>query len=209
MKTEGYTKCRRKHDISEYLLPEDSESPHSRLQCCGFQIKCFCSTAVATYAPPGSFQYAVNMIPLNLYCRVFGRSDRADHGRQFSLEGGSIVSDQMTFNHVAKFPHISGPGVALKRIHRRRSYGFYFPSHTPAQVSQEVPSEHGNVLPAFPQRRNVDREDIQSIIQILAKLALPHCRLQIAARGNNQARIHANGLGTPKPFELTFLKDPQ
>src|SRR5229473_4440036 len=107
MKTEGYTKCRRRHDISEYLLPEDSESPHSRLQCRGFQIKRFCRTAVATYAPPGPFQYAMNMISLNFHRCVFGRSDRADHGRQLSLESGPIVSDQMPFNNISKFPHIA------------------------------------------------------------------------------------------------------
>jgi hypothetical protein len=60
----------------------------------------------------------MNMISLNFHRRIFGRSDGADHRWQLSLKNGPIVGDQMTFNHISKFPHIAGPGVSLKRIHR-------------------------------------------------------------------------------------------
>src|SRR5277367_4547852 len=92
----------------------------------------------------------------------------------------------MAFDHVAELAHVAGPGVTLKRGHRPCSYRFYFPAHSIAQLSQEVPSEYRNVVPAFAQRRNVNREYVETIVQVLA-----------------------NGSRTPEPFELTLLEDAQ
>ena len=54
-----------------------------------------------------------------------------------------------------------------------------------------------------------DREDVEPIIQIAAKLTVLDHLLQIAVGGGYEPDIHVFNLGTAQPFKLSFLHGAQ
>ncbi len=62
---------------------------------------------------------------------------------------------------------------------------------------------------AFPQGRQVDREHVKPVIEVLAELALRDHLRQVAVRRRDQPHVHLDRLRTAEPFELLFLKHPK
>ena len=58
-------------------------------------------------------------------------------------------------------------------------------------------------------RRKRDRENLEPVIQVAAKLAVFHHQSQISVSGGNQAEIHVKRARAPKPFKLLLLQDSQ
>jgi hypothetical protein len=73
----------------------------------------------------------------------------------------------------------------------------------------KIVHQDGDVFAPFSQRRNLDREDIDPVKQIFAKLILTNHRLQVAVRCGNQSHIHANALVASQPLELLLLDSAQ
>src|ERR1700688_4507643 len=67
----------------------------------------------------------------------------------------------------------------------------------------------GNVFGARPQRRQQHGEDIQTIVEVVAKLSSIHHFGEIAIRGSHQPKIHLVSPGATQALELLFLQYPQ
>jgi len=69
---------------------------------------------------------------------------------KFAPKQGARILNQVSFDHVAKLAHISGPGVLLEISHCGGMHAFDVSAHTLAEILQDVPDERGNVLAPFP-----------------------------------------------------------
>src|SRR5207244_4354101 len=66
--------------------------------------------------------------------------------------------------------------------------------------------EHKDVLAAIPQGRYLDDDDAQTVIEVLAKLALTHRPLEIHVRGGDHPGVHADLLAATDPLDLVILE---
>ena len=66
-----------------------------------------------------------------------------------------------------------------------------------------------NVLAPVFERWQVDRDNVQAVVEIAAKLVAIHHVFQFGAGRRNNAHIHLYGLGAADPFELSLLKNAQ
>ena len=76
-------------------------------------------------------------------------------------------------------------------------------------MSDEVFHQQGNVFSSFPQRRNLDREDVKTVKQIAAKCTRCDSRLQIAVGGGDDPHIGSDRLIATHSLKLMFLQNTQ
>ena len=65
------------------------------------------------------------------------------------------------------------------------------------------------VVPPQAQRRQVDRDDVEAVKEILAEPALAHFLLQIAIGAGDEAHVDADGLVAADALEFAFLQHAQ
>ncbi len=78
-----------------------------------------------------------------------------------------------------------------------------------AQLSQYGLAQRGQVLQPLPQRRDIDRQHIQPVIQVGAEGPAGHGSLQVDGGGGNDAHIAAQHLVRSYRFVFLFLQHPQ
>src|SRR6267378_7006950 len=76
-------------------------------------------------------------------------------------------------------------------------------------MSDEVFDQQGNVFSSFPQRRNLDREDVKTVKQIAAKCTRCDSRLQIAVGGGDDPHIGSDRLIAAHTLKLPLLQNTQ
>src|SRR5579871_82112 len=72
-----------------------------------------------------------------------------------------------------------------------------------------MPCQIGNVLAAFPERREANLERVDAEIQVLAKLVLLNHLAQIPVRGAEDPHVGAERLGLADPADLARLQETQ
>src|SRR6266566_6561270 len=86
------------------------------------------------------------------------------------IDQAALTENQRPLHRVAQLAYVPRPGVGqellarLARDSRRRP-----PSDRWSQLAEEILEQRQDVVPALPQRRQVDREHVQPIVQILAE----------------------------------------
>ncbi len=73
----------------------------------------------------------------------------------------------------------------------------------------EVLDQHRNIFFPLPERRHVNREDVQPIEEIGSKRAGRDCRRQITVRRGNHANVGRNEPVPSDSFKLPFLEHAQ
>src|SRR6185436_11863849 len=76
-----------------------------------------------------------------------------------------------------------------------------------AEPSHKVTDQQGNVFLTFTERWQLDRNDVEPIIQVSPEAALIDQCLQVYVRCGNDSCINFDGLNTTKPHELALLQD--
>ena len=66
--------------------------------------------------------------------------------------------------------------------------------------------EFSNILRAFPQGRDIELNDIQTIEQVLSKLLLLHHRQEVLISGSDQPDIRFKITRSSDALKLSFLK---
>ena len=85
---------------------------------------------------------------------------------------GTAPGSIRTLDEVLEFANISRPMPLLKSAHRRFGNRIDLPIQLEGVFHHEVPHQPGNVVAALSQRRHINGEYMQPVIQIAAKLAL-------------------------------------
>jgi hypothetical protein len=78
-----------------------------------------------------------------------------------------------------------------------------------AQLFKDRFAERRQVIEAFAQRRNLDRQHIEAVIQVGAKLAALDRRFQIGGRRGDHPHIALDHVVGAHRFEFLFLQHPQ
>ena len=70
-------------------------------------------------------------------------------------------------------------------------------------------SEQRNVLAALAKRRQLERDDVQAIVEILAKLPGRALRIEVAVRGRDHAHVDRHRLRGADGANFVFLQHAQ
>ena len=76
-----------------------------------------------------------------------------------------------------------------------------------AALLDKMQDQQPDVGAALAQRRDVSRNDVQPIVEILSKLAFLDHRGQIAVSGGDHAQVHVDGFRAAQALEFALLKD--
>ena len=86
---------------------------------------------------------------------------------------------------VLQLSHVAAPGTRLQQLHRciteRRQRSPRRVVAAPALL-EEVPGENRNVFDALAQGRQLNREDVQPVEEVLAQLLVLDCITRVAIR---------------------------
>src|SRR5581483_5427190 len=73
------------------------------------------------------------------------------------------------FDDILELTNISGPSIVLQKRRRRGSEAGEFLVQLSIEMLQQFEREGQNVFPALPQRGDVQGNDIEPVIEVLAK----------------------------------------
>jgi len=76
-------------------------------------------------------------------------------------------------------------------------------------AAQEIIEEFRDVFGAFPQWRQVQRQDVEAVKEILAEGPGGDGLAQVPVGGGDDAHVHGPGLGVAQGFDLVFLEHAQ
>src|SRR2546422_8978640 len=74
---------------------------------------------------------------------------------------------------------------------------------------QEIIDQYRNVLAALAQGRHIDRQDIDAIVEVVAKASIANHGAQIAIRGRNDANIYRDLVSSAHAANSPFLQSAQ
>jgi hypothetical protein len=111
------------------------------------------------------------------------------------------------FHDVSKFPHVAGPEIVLENLNRLGSQCRCFPAVFPGKVIQEIGRQRNDVFPAVTQRRDLERKDVEPVIQILAKIAELDFAFKIFIGGCDNTDIHLDGTVSPNRRKALLLQN--
>ena len=74
---------------------------------------------------------------------------------------------------------------------------------------EEVARQLRDVIAAGPQRRQIDRDHVESVVEVFTKPLAGNFIEQLAVAGGDHAGVDANRLGVTHPFKLPLLEHPQ
>src|SRR6266478_1384708 len=98
--------------------------------------------------------------------------------------------DNRAFHQVLQLANVARPRIPLEGSHGfRRNAVDLFP-HAAAKHLHEMRDKSRNVFPALSERRQQDGEDVQTIVQVTAKLPASYHLLEIPIRCRYEPDIH-------------------
>jgi len=87
--------------------------------------------------------------------------------------------------------------------------GIYCFAHFPGELPHKMPYQERNVFRAFAQRGNRNRNHIQPVVKVAAKLPFQHHLFQAAMGRGHHSNIQFLRPRTAQPFEFAFLQNAQ
>ena len=112
------------------------------------------------------------------------------------------------FQRVLELADVSGPGAGLQHV-QRVGRETQRPARAAADVREEVLGDEGDVLRPLAQRRKVDRDDAQAVVEVLAEAPRPDHLQEILVRRGDDPRVHHARRALADALELPLLQDAQ
>src|SRR5258708_2958508 len=101
-----------------------------------------------------------------------------------------VRKNNRAFDQVLQLTNVARPRIPLEGSHGFRRNAVYLLPHAAAKRLHEMRDKGRNVFPALSERRQQDGEDIQTIIQVTAKLTASYHLDQIPIGCRYQPDIH-------------------
>jgi hypothetical protein len=80
---------------------------------------------------------------------------------------------------------------------------------SPPRRAQEVGDQQRDVLAPLAQGRQLDGDDVEPVVEVLAESPLLHLRPQVGVGGRHQPHVDRTGLDAADPADLALLDHPQ
>src|SRR5690625_6167098 len=138
----------------------------------------------------------------------FGAQSAFDQGgryRALAAQHGGVL------NHIGQLAYVAGPAVAdqkPQRIARKpaNAFGFIRP---PLKPRQKVLGQRNNVFGALAQRRNVQLNHVDAVVEVFAKFMVANGRFKVAVGGGNQPDVDGGFFGGANRANAFFLQRAQ
>src|SRR4029077_12945184 len=101
------------------------------------------------------------------------------------------------------------PGVRLKQFQALFVYPADALSCFIRITVDEVLNQHGNIFLPFPQRRHLDRKNVEPVKEVTPERARGDGRFQIAVSSGNHPNVRSDGSSSTDTTELVFLQNAQ
>src|SRR5690606_36981656 len=106
-------------------------------------------------------------------------------------------------------PDVAGPVMRLKDGQRILAQPPAPDARLRRDLTHEMINKEGDILAALRQAWHHDRHDGQTMVKILAETSVSDHRLQILARGGDDADIDLDALRAADPLELLVNQHPE
>ncbi len=116
-----------------------------------------------------------------------------------------VAKQRAPFDDVFELSDVSRPFVFHEGPHRVRLDAEHFLAEPRVVFFEKMRDEQRNVLLSFPQGRQMNVNNVQSIEEVLSKQSLLNSRSQILIGGGHEPHLHLGGGDAAHPFELAFL----
>ena len=116
---------------------------------------------------------------------------RAHRSRQ--VDGGehrTLAHRHGVLDRVLQLAHVAGPVVAAEQRFRLGREPQRLAARSPRCAVQEERGQESHVACPLAQRRHLDLDDVQPIVEVVAELPLRDQRLKVAMRGRHDAHVH-------------------
>ena len=110
---------------------------------------------------------------------------------------------------VLQFPDVPRPVVLLQQGERLGGDPPGLLAELLAVLLEEVRDQQRDVLPALPERGEVNGDHVQAVEEVLPERAVAHGGLQVFVGGRDEAHLHLHVLGVPHPPDLPLLDGAQ
>ena len=110
---------------------------------------------------------------------------------------------------ILQLADISRPGVLRQPFDCLGGQRFAGEIFLAANFSHEMRRQTGDIRTSLAQRRHLNRNHVQPVVEILPEAALRDAFGQIAVGGGYQADVQANRFRAAQPLHLPFLHDAQ
>ena len=119
------------------------------------------------------------------------------------------TQDDGHLHHVFEFAGVTRPVVFEETINGGRVENFQSRIFICADAGYEMAGEVRNVFGAVAQGFESDAEDIEAVVEILAKKAFFDALREVEIGGGDYTNVETDSLITAEPFDFFFLKDAQ
>src|SRR5438552_2307641 len=103
------------------------------------------------------------------------------HRQVLGLDGLRAAENDQTLDQIPELPDVPGPLIAGHQTLRVRCEALDGLVEARVRVEDEVAGQREHVVPPFAERRDVDRDHVEPVEQVLAELAVLHARHQLFA----------------------------
>ena len=123
---------------------------------------------------------------------------------------GPAESVTRALENIFELAHVARPVKIHQQLQRlRRDAASVGLPDSRANFSRKKVGERRNVFLVLAQRRNIDGDHVEAVVEILAERAFFERGAQVAVGGGDQADIHFERFRAAEPLEFALLQDAQ
>ena len=131
-------------------------------------------------------------------------------GRQvFRQDGAGKSQHQGTLDHVFKFPDVSAPVITAQNVLDIGREVDFSARECFCVTRNKMIGEKGHIFQPFPERRHVNMDDVEAVIQVFAKLLQVHHVFQVLIGCGNDPDINGDRVFPTYPVEFIVLQDAE
>ncbi|OPZ58915.1 MAG: hypothetical protein BWY87_01241 [Deltaproteobacteria bacterium ADurb.Bin510] len=126
-----------------------------------------------------------------------------------ALDGVALGQQYGTLDAVLEFAHVARPVVGQQQIDGRGRDAFDALAQFLGVLLDKVVRQQHHVAAALGEFGHVDREDVQTIVEVAPEMALLDALLEVAVGGRDDAHVDLDRTRGAQGLELLFLQHAQ
>ena len=127
----------------------------------------------------------------------------------FGGDSAPVGQQHGAFDRVFQFPDVARPLVAHQEFQRVGLQHGHLLLQLSRESLDEGSRERRHIRFPLAERRHVDGDDVEPVVQVITEGARLHHRRQVAVRGRDQPDVDLDGARTAQPFEFVLLQYTQ
>jgi hypothetical protein len=130
-------------------------------------------------------------------------AERSSYRQVLELDLVALVEDDQRLDLVLELPDVARPGVAGEGLHRfRPTTRLRRLAVVLGEDGEEVLGEQRDVARALPERGDVERHDLETVVEVLAEAPDRHLLLEVPVGRRDQAEVDVDQLRAADPHDL-------